>query len=408
MVSWHLMCQIRVSTPHHPMENEIQKKKKTVETEKKTVAGRRGNPVIIIIHFLEPWTWAGRKFYVKLISPASTGPFTLHHPVSLSFSLSLSISFGDTVDSPHFSQDVRVFVRTHKSVSWLFFFVTAWLSIHTKIMILKSRLSLIYRRIIRKLKLPFTHAQHTHTHTPKYAHQRVSKRDVVSLPDGHVSLYLLLPACVVAVHFQPPVCQSPRSFEAHSLFVDISLRLLSFREPFFNLGFIYYPQMYLSVRFLCSLDNTRTHQNHFLRLSESRNRWQVCVCCTGPQRSLSLWQKDIPSPAIINKIKCAFVWTNWIMCVWMPRFHCRLPFLFPVFLISMYRCTLYWLLNFRFLCPIPSWWPVKFYCLSKKKEISLEMASIPSTIHPSILMSYFHFMCDVFVDEISLVWSEIF
>lgn len=207
------------------------------------------------------WNWYRRHRRVLSLY------ITLLHSHSLS--LSLSISFRDTVDSPHFSQDVRVFVRTHKSVSWLFFFVTAWLSIHTKIMILKSRLSLIYRRIIRKLKLPFTHAQHTHPYNQ------------VSLPDGHVSLYLLLPACVVAVHFQPRLSVSQLgvfSSEAHSsLFVDISLRLLSFREPFFNLGFIYYPQMYLSVRFLCPLDNTRTHQNHFLRLSESRNGWQVCA-----------------------------------------------------------------------------------------------------------------------------------
>jgi len=176
------------------------------------------------------------------------------------------------------------------------------------------------------------------------------------------------------------VCQSySLRISSHTLY------LLTFLCAFFlfpNLssisGFIYYPQMYLSARFFCSVDN-RTHQNHFLRLSESRDRWQVGSCVYGGRSA----QKDIPSPAIINKIKCAFVWTNWIMCVWMPRFHGHLPFHFPVFFWIWCTDVLALKLSTPFLLAL--WRPVKFYGLSE--QFSPEMASF-SSVHPHELFLF--------------------
>lgn len=202
------------------------KKKKTVETEKKTVAGRRGNPVIIIIHFLEPWTWAGRKFYVKLISPASTGPFTLHHPVSLSFSLSLSISFGDTVDSPHFSQDVRVFVRTHKSVSWLFFLSLPDCQFTQKLWSWKVDYPWFIAASFESWNcLSHTHSTHTHTHPSTHTSVWVSGMLYLYRTD----MYL----CIFCCQHVSSLCISNRLSVSHLGVSRPTLYLLTFLCAFF-------------------------------------------------------------------------------------------------------------------------------------------------------------------------------
>jgi len=133
------------------------------------------------------------------------GPFTL-----------CNISRSLFWDSPHFTQDVRVFVRTHKSVSWLFFLSLPDCQFTQKLWSWKVDYPWFIAASFESWNCL------SHTHTRRYITARYTQ--------AHVS-------CIFCCQ-HVSVCLSelqPQNFEPHTLFVDISLRLLSFPEPFFNL-----------------------------------------------------------------------------------------------------------------------------------------------------------------------------
>lgn len=162
--------------------------------------------------------------------------------------------------------------------------------------------------------------------------------------------------------FLLPVRVPSRETHAHTQFIcwHFSLCVPHFphfpcRFPFLSFHFVSFRFIYDSTGVLHQPDNNNA-SNRCLRLSlsvkvsdgyVSRHPFHRQVA--HPKNNMIHTRTHTHTlayshiPAIINKIKCAFVWANWIMCVWIPRFpsphhpdRLCLPLPLSVFLIQFH------------------------------------------------------------------------